>query len=52
MENTLEITNQNDVVIENYINNHQLDFTQKKYGCSVCGEDSWCGTDGCLLDPQ
>ena len=20
--------------------------------CSVCGEDSWCGSDGCPLDPQ
>jgi hypothetical protein len=20
--------------------------------CSVCGEDEWCGSDGCPLDPQ
>lgn len=20
--------------------------------CAVCGEDSWCGSDGCPLDPQ
>lgn len=24
----------------------------KKWGCSVCGEETWCGTDGCPLDPQ
>ena len=22
------------------------------HSCSVCGEDSWCGSDGCPLDPQ
>ena len=22
------------------------------YGCSVCGMDEWCGTDGCPPDPQ
>ena len=52
MENNAEITNQTDIVIENCTNNLQIDLTQKKYGCSVCGEDSWCGTDGCPLDPQ
>ncbi len=20
--------------------------------CPVCGEDDWCGTDGCPMDPQ
>ena len=20
--------------------------------CEVCGEDTWCGSDGCPLDPQ
>ncbi len=25
---------------------------EMNYGCSVCGEDEWCGTDGCPLDPQ
>ena len=24
----------------------------RKYGCYVCGLDSWCGTDGCPMDPQ
>ncbi len=50
MENTLEITNQNDIGIENYTNNLQIGLTQKKYGCSVCGEDSWLVTYGCPLE--
>jgi len=20
--------------------------------CPICGEDDWCGTDGCPMDPQ
>jgi hypothetical protein len=29
-----------------------LEIESKKYGCPVCGEDEWCGTDGCPMDPQ
>jgi hypothetical protein len=25
---------------------------EESYGCSVCGMDEWCGTDGCPKDPQ
>lgn len=25
--------------------------TVNHWGCSVCGLESWCGTDGCPLDP-
>ena len=25
---------------------------EESYGCSVCGMDEWCGTDGCPMDPQ
>ncbi len=38
MENTLEITNQNDVVIENYINNLQLDLTKKNMVVQFVGK--------------
>jgi hypothetical protein len=24
----------------------------RKYECSVCGMNEWCGTDGCPMDPQ
>jgi len=43
--------------ILNYPNN-QMALTEKglkiefSNGCSVCGMDEWCGTDGCPLDPQ
>ena len=29
-----------------------LEIESKKHGCPVCGEDEWCGTDGCPMDPQ
>jgi hypothetical protein len=29
-----------------------VDFNFKRYECSVCGMDEWCGTDGCPMDPQ
>jgi hypothetical protein len=43
--------------ILNYPNN-QVALMEKglkielRNGCSVCGMDEWCGTDGCPLDPQ
>ena len=33
--------------------NKTLNFSLRDcWGCQVCGLDSWCGTDGCPLDPQ
>lgn len=52
METIIEINNQTDNVIEIFTNNERPETTHKKWGCSVCGEDSWCGSDGCPLDPQ
>jgi hypothetical protein len=36
----------------NNLKNFEKKGCNKNYGCSVCGGDNWCGTDGCPLDPQ
>ncbi len=36
----------------NYLKTFENKDCNKHYGCSVCGGDNWCGTDGCPLDPQ
>ncbi len=32
--------------------NELINSTKISRSCVVCGEDSWCGSDGCPLDPQ
>ena len=48
----IEISNQTVNVSEPFTNNEKPDITHKKWGCLVCGEDSWCGSDGCPLEPN
>jgi hypothetical protein len=38
-----------DTQTDNIVAN-EVDF--KRYECSICGMDEWCGTDGCPMDPQ
>ncbi len=48
----LEINPINNLLEAEYINKKECIESNMNYGCSVCGEDEWCGTDGCPLDPQ
>ncbi len=52
METTTEINNQSENINELFSTSADFDKSSKKWGCSVCGEESWCGSDGCPLDPQ
>ena len=54
----MENTNSNKSVLNMNALSNQEPLIEKdlniemSYGCSVCGMDEWCGTDGCPLDPQ
>ena len=54
----MENTNPEESALNMNIPSNQVSLLEKdlniemSYGCSVCGMDEWCGTDGCPLDPQ
>jgi hypothetical protein len=30
----------------------KMELFSMRRECPICGEDDWCGTDGCPMDPQ
>lgn len=48
----LKLNSLNNQFQTEYLNAKECIESKINYGCSVCGEDQWCGTDGCPLDPQ